>query len=254
MFNSGITPTPSLDPRVSKWTEFWANQNKNQIDNSYVKILILSSSPFLCVILVILIVSGILSIAFTFRKKYKRRQVARHVELLENFLILYNESKEERKQRDEALSLHELKSQFNLNKKNQHEDFKLPDEDRVPIALVKDALARSLENDSNNNGNIKIDKEVIQVIDNLINPPHLKQSHLRTSVVSDLIRQIHRLSGENENDKKEDSIYHINKAYEENEHGKIDSEKLDKNKNLSNHGITFVIEDFDEIKNTEFLV
>jgi hypothetical protein len=120
---------------------------------SFFNALLLSSAPFLATILVIFIVFALLSRIFTIRKKYKRRQFAHKMKILEDDLILYTYNQQPENDRalaDEYVKKtqqNEKERKFKLTgrrkEKNRLQINILPDEDKCPIEFLNDALAKN---------------------------------------------------------------------------------------------------------------
>ncbi|RNA02097.1 hypothetical protein BpHYR1_019908 [Brachionus plicatilis] len=230
---TNFTTTPAtLDPDASKWMQFWMEQNMRK-DKSFVVIIFLSSAPFLCVIILILAVFAILSCVFKIRTKDKRRRIAKNVEMLENFLSLYSKTKQERVQREEYFQekwKNKRLSEHSMNTSQMQKDFQLPDENKVPYSLFKEALE---------NPNAQVDQEVVKIIDNLINPPVARKNQKSNSPILELISRLHNLDdykieGKKNTSSSEKSVQFENNGYEDNENSK-----------WTEHGIRIVVEDYD---------
>lgn len=219
--------------KVSKSADLWQNRY-NESQKSIIVYLILSSAPFLCVIILILIISGILSCIFTIRKKSRRRKAAKNLQMIENFLVLYQDTRKDRKEKDkEYISSDDdekrkkSRSHYNLTglgRKKSFYNLQLPDENKVPIVLVNDALAKSAKVETNTNSNnksgpsymlnnehsIEMDQDVIKVINELINPPTLRRNSellkaKRNSLAVEFIKRLRKLSGEHDKEKRKDA-------------------------------------------------
>lgn len=220
------------DQEASKWMQFWMEQDLRK-NKSFVVIMLLSSAPFLGVILSILVSFAVLSCIFKMRTKYKRRRVTKNVQVLENFLVLYNKTKEERNQREVIIqenAKNRRTSQFSA--REFPKNFGLPNEDKVPFNLFKEALV---------NSNTQADQEVVKIIDKLINPPGPRKTN---SPVMELINRLHNIS---------DSVKDRKKIESRQKFGQYDNcgfedpvlTNTEVKKNLADHGIRIIVEDFD---------
>ena len=177
---------------------FW-EQVKYSSNKKLILSLLASVGPFLGFVLLIIILSSIASRLFTIRKKYKRKIDAKNLEILENFLVLVTETNDERLEREQEYLKGEIKrrkkSRLNLghvSNYNKKHNLNLPDENKVPIVLVNKVLAKSVNYDKDSNlsfsslstdissNEIKIDEEVVEIVNELVNPNLMPQSELKS--------------------------------------------------------------------------
>ncbi len=100
-------------------TNFYYNEFLNNSQRTFLITLLISSGPFLLVVLLIMILFAILRKIFTCRKTYKRKQNAKHIKLLENYLTLITESNDtdQKIEREKAFIYYALKTRTKI--KNQ---------------------------------------------------------------------------------------------------------------------------------------
>jgi hypothetical protein len=197
---------------------FW-EQVKYSSNKKLILSLLASVGPFLGFVLLIILLSSIASRLFTIRKKYKRKIDAKNLEILENFLVLVTETNDERLEREQEYLKGEIKrrkkSRLNLghvNNYNKKHNLNLPDENKVPIVLVNKVLAKSVNYDKDSNlsfsslstdissNEIKIDEEVVEIVNELVNPNLMPQSELksRKSRADIKVESVENLRTENE--------------------------------------------------------
>lgn len=196
---------------MSDAKENW-NLKISILKRSFLKSLLVSTAPFLAIILFILILFSILSRIFTLRKKYRRTQSAMNEKILENFLILVTDARAQRKQSTrQALDVPDRRK-ASLIRNWSFSNLNLSDEDKVPIVLLKDVLNRSLAaaaaEAANENGpqpksktlrpvikstksakvtlnnleKIKMDQDIIKIINDLVYPEYAESNRRKGSL------------------------------------------------------------------------
>lgn len=171
--------------------------------------LVFTSLPILGTALLIVVAFAFISKFVSERRLYSRRKREKEALHIENFMMLVIETKKERHKREMFREAeHQLERQeslesrsssmrsFNfLNKfKGPSMNYNLPDENKVPMVLVRDAIARSsaaaLDISRNNetqphNEMLKIDEEVVQIVNKLIYPSSTPSVSKRLGLTED---------------------------------------------------------------------
>jgi hypothetical protein len=176
---------------------------------SFINTLILSSAPFLGTITIILMVFAVLSRVFTMRKKSRRILMAKNEKILEDFLVLVtyaNKKREENQHVFQQITAADRGKSTSLSLS----DLNLSDENKVPMILVQDLIARSLANHTNDDGGpnfsgkvnayvtkaaansngitlnnlekVKMDQEIIKIVNDLIHPQQADNDRNRTAI------------------------------------------------------------------------
>ncbi len=115
LISSNLTVNDLLFRNINRTRDYYDKFLENSKQTFLITILI-SSGPFLCLVILILILSAILRKIFSWRKTYRRKQNVKHIKLLENYLALITESKETsiKEEREKAFVQYALKSRTNI--------------------------------------------------------------------------------------------------------------------------------------------
>jgi hypothetical protein len=206
------------DEAIAQWNSLVSTTKMD-----FIGILLITSLPMLGTVFLIVLLFAIISKIVTERRLYRKRKREKEAEHIESFMLLVIETKKERKKREEMLERDFFEEPpkrksvtstdstatedetrpknylFHNRSKHPYADFNLPDERKVPMVLVNDAIAKSnalnfaesVQSSSSpssaeqhvgpNSVNscsmsmspenpIKIDPEVVELVNKLINP------------------------------------------------------------------------------------
>lgn len=147
----------------TNWNSPWPNE-MYVLPTSFITTLCLSSAPFLATILIIFFVFAILSRLFTYIRRKQKLKQAKDQIMLQSFIELVTYGQTDLADSDNAFERIFDRNQSKFNLRERRKDTKirfnfkrsvphlhLPDEDKCPIELVHDVLAKQNKNLSNAN-------------------------------------------------------------------------------------------------------
>lgn len=133
----------------------WPNQMYVQ-PKPFLVTMMISSSPFLATIVIIFFVFAVLTRLFTFVRYKQHMRQAKDQMMMQNYLELVtygrNDFTDNQKTFEEIIrhvNIRPNENRFRAKFKKSLADFHLPDEDKCPIELVNDVIARNKYSVSN---------------------------------------------------------------------------------------------------------